>query len=83
MNSDCEDEIDEQEIFDLIKDLPDPEHPLSLEQLGVVKLSDIIVDNKLHKIDVYFSPTIPNCSSASFIGLFLKIKLMRSISKKW
>lgn len=31
LNENYEDEIDDLEIFDLIRDLPDPEHPLSLE----------------------------------------------------
>ena len=28
------DEIDSREIFDLIKEIRDPEHPMSLEELG-------------------------------------------------
>ena len=31
---DTEDLFDSREIFDLIKDIRDPEHPLSLEELG-------------------------------------------------
>lgn len=34
-------------------------------------------------ITVYFTPTIPNCSSASFIGLYIKLKLLRCISQKF
>ncbi|RCK65389.1 hypothetical protein Cantr_01175 [Candida viswanathii] len=39
------DPIDEQEIFDLIASISDPEHPLTLAQLAVVNLSDIKVTN--------------------------------------
>ncbi len=39
-----EDEIDEIEVFDLIRFLPDPEHPLTLEELSVVNLEDIKID---------------------------------------
>jgi hypothetical protein len=40
------------EIFELIKNINDPEHPLSLEQLNVVKPDDIIV--KESSVTVYF-----------------------------
>ncbi|KHC31283.1 hypothetical protein MGQ_05163 [Candida albicans P76067] len=39
------DPIDEQEIFDLIATISDPEHPLTLAQLAVVNLSDIKITN--------------------------------------
>jgi metal-sulfur cluster biosynthetic enzyme len=46
-SSDSEDEvqeeIDEQEVYDLISTISDPEHPLSLGSLGVVKLEDISI----------------------------------------
>lgn len=31
------DPVDSREIFDLIRDINDPEHPLTLEQLNVVE----------------------------------------------
>lgn len=37
------DEIDSREIFDLIRDINDPEHPLTLEQLNVVEEDKISV----------------------------------------
>src|ERR1700760_1433052 len=36
-------EIDEQEVYDLISTISDPEHPLSLGSLGVVTLEDISI----------------------------------------
>ncbi len=33
MNNDLEDEIDNFEIFEIIRHINDPEHPLTLEQL--------------------------------------------------
>ena len=32
------DEVDAREIFDLIKEIRDPQHPMSLEELGYVPL---------------------------------------------
>ena len=37
------DEIDSQEIFDLIKSINDPEHPVTLEQLNVVRPEHIYI----------------------------------------
>lgn len=83
MDPEVEDSIDCQEIFELIKDLPDPEHPLTLEQLNVVNLEDIRVDPERQVITIEFTPTIPNCSSASFIGLYIKIKVERCVSQRY
>ena len=33
-NEDVADPFDRREIFDLIRDIRDPEHPMSLEELG-------------------------------------------------
>ena len=38
--------IDGEEVFDLIRDIGDPEHPLTLEQLKVVCKEQIYVKNK-------------------------------------
>lgn len=37
------DPFDAIEVFDLIREVRDPEHPLSLEQLGVVVLNQVEV----------------------------------------
>lgn len=36
-DEDVHDPIDDREIFDLIRSINDPEHPLSLEELNVVE----------------------------------------------
>ena len=46
-------------------------------------MDDIIVDNENRIIIVYFTPTIENCSFASFIGLSIKKKLLNFISQKY
>ena len=74
---DGEDAIDNYEVFDMLRHINDPEHPLTLEQLHVVKPSLIKVDK--HTIDVEFTPTIPNCSMATLIGLMIRVKLHRCL----
>lgn len=73
------DEIDSREIFDLIRGIKDPEHPLTLEELNVVDEEHVIVDTKTKVIEVVFTPTIEHCSLASLIGLCIQVKLLRSI----
>eukprot|EP00033_Pygsuia_biforma_P002400 GCRY01002658.1.p1 GENE.GCRY01002658.1~~GCRY01002658.1.p1 ORF type:complete len:198 (+),score=27.71 GCRY01002658.1:140-733(+) len=78
-----EDEIDTEEVFDLIRDITDPEHPLTLEQLNVVKKQQISVENKRRLIKVEFTPTIPHCSMSTIIGLCIRVRLMRSLPNRW
>ena len=52
LNNDVCDPFDEREIFDLIRDINDPEHPLSLEDLNVVSQKDVYVNNKTNLVKV-------------------------------
>lgn len=76
------DDIDEREIFDLIKIIRDPEHPLTLEELRVVEENNITVDNKKNTVHVYFTPTIPHCSMATVIGLSIRVQLLRALPSR-
>ena len=81
--SDSEEEIDSFEIFDMLRHINDPEHPLSLEQLHVVKPELITIEKDTNTINVLFTPTITNCSMATLIGLMIKVKLHRSLPSKY
>ncbi|KAK7841943.1 protein ae7-like 1, partial [Quercus suber] len=59
----------------LSRDIRDPEHPYSLEQLSVLSEESITVDEKLGRILITFTPTIQHCSMATVIGLCLRVKL--------
>lgn len=67
-DEDVVDDFDQREIFDLIRNINDPEHPLTLEELHVVEEKNISVDNKGNEVLVHFTPTIPHCSMATLIG---------------
>ncbi|KAK3016609.1 hypothetical protein RJ639_006487 [Escallonia herrerae] len=58
-----------------VRDIRDPEHPYSLEQLSVLSEESITVDEKLGRILITFTPTIQHCSMATVIGLCLRVKL--------
>lgn len=63
------------EVFDLIRDINDPEHPLTLEQLKVVAEELIKVSSQTKTVQVNFTPTIPHCSMATLIGLCIRVNL--------
>jgi len=83
MDEEIEDEFDNLEIFDIIRHINDPEHPLSLEQLNVVTPENIFVDNRSNTIDIFFTPTIPHCTMATLIGLMIRVKLLRSLPSRF
>jgi len=82
-DEDVHDPIDQREIFDLIKSINDPEHPLSLEELNVVEQCRVKVNDTENTVDVEFTPTIPHCSMATLIGLSIKVKLLRSLPDRF
>ena len=69
--------------IDYIRDLLDPEHPLTLEQLNVVSFDKVQCDDSKSHLSVYFQPTIPKCSTAALIGLAIKIKLWQSLPSRF
>ncbi|SCZ96246.1 BZ3500_MvSof-1268-A1-R1_Chr8-2g10067 [Microbotryum saponariae] len=76
--------IDSDEIFDLIRSITDPEHPLTLEQLAVVSAPQIhVTDGARPSVHVEFTPTIPHCSMATLIGLSLRVRLLRSLPERF
>ena len=69
------------EIFDHIKNINDPEHPYSLEQLDVVKEAGLLVEGS--RVKVVFTPTVPSCSMVTLIGLSIRLKLSRVLPKRF
>ncbi|TFK27337.1 FAM96B protein, partial [Coprinopsis marcescibilis] len=86
-NSDTEDEendveeIDQNEIFDLIRSIYDPEHPNTLEELRVVSAPQITVGD--NRIKVEFTPTVPHCGMSTLIGLSIRVRLLRSLPSRY
>ena len=76
--------VTREEIFDLIRDVRDPEHEeATLEELRVARIEDVHVGESPPYVDVFFTPTIPHCSMATLIGLCLSVKLLRSLPSKF
>ncbi|KAJ4959248.1 hypothetical protein NE237_026359 [Protea cynaroides] len=75
--------INQEEIFDHVRDIKDPEHPYSLEELKVITEDSIEVDDKRNYVRVTFTPTVEHCSMATVIGLCLRVKLIRSLPSRY
>lgn len=75
------------EIYALIRHIHDPEHPHTIEQLGVVYKTGVTVSKQAragHQLDqefcdIEFKPTVPHCSLATLIGLCIRTKVMAEI----
>lgn len=75
------DEFTVGEIYEHIRSINDPEHPLTLEQLNVVNPQQIYLTNS--SIHVDFTPTIPHCSMATLIGLCIRVKLVMVLPRRF
>nr|POE49406.1 mip18 family protein [Quercus suber] len=88
-NDDVREEIDEQEVYDLISTISDPEHPLSLGSLGVVKLDDIQIlgppsaRSRISTVRVLITPTTTACSLTTVIGLGVKVRLVNALPPRF
>ncbi|KAL4313730.1 hypothetical protein AHAS_Ahas15G0014300 [Arachis hypogaea] len=66
-----------------LRDIKDPEHPYSLEELKVITEDAVEVDDHRSYVRVTFTPTVEHCSMATIIGLCLRVKLMRSLPSRY
>jgi len=85
-------DIDEQEIYDLISTISDPEHPLSLGELAVINLPHIYVTHNpsspqnltpMSHVLVEITPTINHCSLATVIGLGVRVRLEQALPPRF
>lgn len=82
-------EIDEQEVYDLISSITDPEHPLTLGSLGVVNLEDIQIfppsspRSRISSVQVLITPTTSACSLTTVIGLGVKVRLVNALPPRF
>jgi metal-sulfur cluster biosynthetic enzyme len=66
-----------------IRDITDPEHPYTLEQLHVVSEEACAVDDGGGGVRVQFTPTVEHCSMATLIGLCIRVKLLRVLPPRF
>lgn len=73
-----------------IRHIADPEHPLTLEQLGVVTPAAVTVTDTGGAASdhpsiarVRFTPTVAHCSMATLIGLALRTRLASALPARF
>jgi len=79
--NDEEEPIDADEIFEHIRTINDPEHPLTLEQLAVVSVKQIHMNG--NNVLVEFTPTVPHCGQSALIGLSIRVRLLRTLPQRF
>lgn len=77
------DSLDAGEVFEHVRDIVDPEHPHTLEQLSVVSEDAIAVDDNNSCVAVHLTPTVEHCSMATLIGLCVRVKLLRVLPARF
>ncbi|GBN65406.1 MIP18 family protein galla-1 [Araneus ventricosus] len=67
------------EIYDVIRNIRDPEKPQTLEELQVINENDISVklNSKCSVVTIELTPTVPHCELATILGLCVRVKLER------
>jgi len=80
---DAREPFDAEEVYELIKDIQDPEHPLTLQQLNVIERHNIHLNNGTSRVKIFFTPTVPHCSMSTLIGLSIRVKLLRSLPPRF
>ncbi|KAF7294704.1 hypothetical protein MIND_01007600 [Mycena indigotica] len=80
-SDDAPEPIDNEEIFDLIRSIADPEHPNTLEELRVVSAPQISIQG--NRVHVEFTPTVPHCGMSTLIGLSIRVRLLRALPSRF
>ncbi|KAK0225125.1 FAM96B protein [Armillaria nabsnona] len=73
--------IDQDEIYELVRWIHDPEYPNTLEELKVVSAPQISVSR--NHVVVEFTPTVPHCGMSTIIGLSIRVRLLRSLPHRF
>ncbi|XP_050295220.1 MIP18 family protein galla-1 [Anthonomus grandis grandis] len=70
-------------VYDLLRNIKDPEKPNTLEELNVIYEDGIFIKQptgaNINIVRVEFNPTVPHCSLATLIGLCIRVKLLRNV----
>jgi metal-sulfur cluster biosynthetic enzyme len=75
-------ELDSIDIFEAIRDIKDPEHPCTLEELNVIGENSVVIgDVEAHgmkkQILIEITPTVKHCSLVTDISLCILTRLRR------
>jgi len=73
--------MNKTEILEALKNVFDPEYPLSVVDLKIVEEKDIFFDGE--KIRIEFTPTTPYCPMGGIIGVLIKYALENKFNREF
>jgi len=62
--------MDKEDVIEVLRRVMDPEHPVSVVDLGLVRPEDITVTED--EVRVLFAPTSPMCPMGAIIGVIIR-----------
>ncbi len=68
---------DKEDVLRVLRNVNDPEHPVSILDLDIVTENDIEVDDD--HVEVQFAPTVPFCPMGGAIGIVIKYALEKEL----
>ncbi|KAH7827385.1 Fe-S cluster assembly protein Cia2/MIP18(mitotic spindle-associated MMXD complex subunit) [Monocercomonoides exilis] len=75
------DQISPEALYELTRNIIDPEYPQTLEELSIISPDSFHIDLKKRHVTVIFTPTVPHCSMCMLIGLSIITRLRTSLPK--
>lgn len=62
--------MDTEAVLSVLRRVLDPEHPISVVEMGLVKSEDVAINDNL--LQVQFAPTVPGCPMGAVIGIIIR-----------
>ena len=80
-------ELDSVDIFEAIRDIKDPEHPCTLEELNVIGEASVLIrpveaHGMKKQILIEITPTVKHCSLVTDISLCILTRLRRMFGEQ-
>jgi metal-sulfur cluster biosynthetic enzyme len=62
--------MDSEAVLSVLRRVLDPEHPINVVEMGLVKTEDILIRGS--QLQVQFAPTVPGCPMGAVIGIIIR-----------
>ncbi|KAH7817970.1 Fe-S cluster assembly protein Cia2/MIP18(mitotic spindle-associated MMXD complex subunit) [Monocercomonoides exilis] len=82
MENDNEENLSQEDIYNLLKYINDPEYPQTLEELNIISPESIECNYEKKTVTVTFTPTVPHCSMCMILGLSIISRLRQALPLK-
>jgi metal-sulfur cluster biosynthetic enzyme len=62
--------METEDVLSVLRRVLDPEHPVNVVEMGLVKEEDVTI--KGDEINIQFAPTVPQCPMGAVIGIVIR-----------